>query len=131
MVAEHGIDRGTAFRAVADDDGVVAHSAPPSLDLQGLAGSLGEDLNRGTDQDDQERDPQRGDHQDVDQPSGFGVRGDVAVARGRQRHRCVVQAVQERQLVVLYVAVAVAVDVDDEHGGEQRAQRGTAARISG
>ena len=124
LVADHRGDRRPALGAVADDDGVVAHSAPPSLDLQCLARLRGERLDGGTDQHDQERDPQRRDHQDVDQPGRRGERGDVAVAGGRQRHRRVVQAVQERQLAfVLHVAVAVAVQVDDEHRREQRQRR--------
>ena len=112
VVADHRGDRGPALGAVADDDGVVAHVAPPSLDLQCLARLRGQRLDSGTDQHDQEGDPQRRDHQDVDQPRGRGDRRDVAVAGGRQRHRGVVQAVQERQRIVgfglLDVAVAVA-----------------------
>ena len=97
LVADHRGDRRPALGAVADDDGVVAHSAPPSLDLQCLARLRGQRLDGGADQHDQERDPQRRDHQDVDQPGRRGERGDVAVAGGRQRHRRVVEAVQERQ----------------------------------
>ena len=80
LVAEDRGDRRFALGAVADDDGVVAHSAPPTLDLPCLPGPLGEHLERRADQHDQERDPQRGEDHDVDQPRGFGVRGDVAVA---------------------------------------------------
>ena len=119
LVADHRGDRRPALGAVSDDDGVVAHSAPPSLDLQCLARVGGQCFHRGTDQDDQERDPQRRDHQDVDQPGLGAERGDVAVAGGRQRYGRVVQAVQERQLVLLHVAVAVAVQVHDEHRREQ------------
>ena len=124
-VADHRGDGGPALGAVADDDGVVAHAAPPSLDLECLPRLRGQRLDRGTDQHDQERHPQRRDHQDVDQPRRRGERGDVAVAGGRQRHRRVVQAVQERQrsFVAVDVAVAVAVEVDDQHRGEQRRQR--------
>ena len=42
------------------------------------------------------------------------IRGDVAVAGGRQRDGRVVDAVQEGQRIVLNVVVAVAVEVDDE-----------------
>ena len=81
VVADHRGDRRPALGAVPDDDGVVAHFAPPSLDLQCLARLRGERLDGGTDQDDQERHPQRRDHQNVDQPRRRGDRGDVAVAR--------------------------------------------------
>ncbi len=37
VVTDHGGDRRPALGAVADDDGVVAHAFPPSLDLQRLA----------------------------------------------------------------------------------------------
>ena len=92
--------RRPALGAVPDDDGVVAHSGPPSLDLQCLARLCGQGLDGGADQDDQERHPQRRDHQNVDQSRRRGDRGDVAVARCRQRHRGVVDAVQQRQRVV-------------------------------
>ncbi len=100
LVADHRGGRRPALGAVADDDDVVAHFVPPSLDLVGLPRLRGQRFDRGTDEHDQERDPQRRDHQDVDQPGGRRDRGDVAVAGGRQRHRRVVQAVQERQRVV-------------------------------
>ena len=128
LVADHRGDRGPALGAVSDDDGVVAHFAPPSLDLQCLARLCGEGFDGGADQHDQERHPQRRDHQNVDQPGRRGDRGDVAVAGRRQRHGGVVDAVQERQRVVgvrgaLDVAVAVPVQVDDQHREEQRRHR--------
>lgn len=42
------------------------------------------------------------------------------VAGRRQRHRSVVEAIQKRQPIALGVEVAVAVDVDDPGGEQQR-----------
>lgn len=72
------------------------------------------------DQQDQERNPQRCDDEDVDRSREFGNGRDVAVAGRRQRHRSVVEAIQKRQPIALGVEVAVAVDVDDPGGEQQR-----------
>ena len=73
-VADHRGDGGPALGAVADDDGVVAHAVPPTLDLQSLPRRRGQRLDGGADQHDQEHHPQRGDHQDVDQTRRLGER---------------------------------------------------------
>ena len=59
LVPAYRGDGGFAFGAVADDDGVVAHCAPPTLNLPGLPGPLGEHLEGGADQHHEEQDPQR------------------------------------------------------------------------
>ncbi len=122
-VAEHGVDRGTALGAVTDDDGVITHAAPPTLDLECLTGTLGQCRQSGTDQHDEEEHPERRDQQDVDQARFGGEGGDIAVAGGRERDRGVVDAVQQGQFVVLGVDVPVPIEVDDDDREEQRRER--------
>src|SRR6202022_2774609 len=123
LVIEDRGDGGFPLGAVADHDGVVTHSAPPTLNLPRLPRPFGEHLKRRANQHDDEQDPQRGDDQDVGQPRGFRVRGDVAVAGGGQRHRREVQTVQERHSTGADVYVPVAGDVDGDHREQQRKQR--------
>ena len=118
LITDPGGDGRFALGAVADHDGVVAHFVPPTLNLPCLPGSLGEHLERRADQHGQERDPQRREDHGVHQTRGFGVRGDVAVAGRRQRHRREVDAVQECRRLAPHIAVAIAIQIDNDGGGE-------------
>ena len=123
-VAEQRLDGGPALGAVADDDRVVTHPGPPARDAERLPGALGEQLDGGADEDDEEQQPQRRDHQGRDQPGLRGDGDDVAVPGGRERHRRVVEGVVERdRAVAVVVDVARAAQPDDHRGEEQRAQR--------
>jgi hypothetical protein len=121
-VVEQGAHRAAALGAVADDDGVVAQGGPPTVLPELLAGALGEDLERGADQHDEEQHAQRRDEQDVDRAREVAHRRDVAVAGGGEADRRVVHGVEEADLVV-DVAVALAVQPDDgrhrEHDGDR------------
>jgi hypothetical protein len=59
-VSEQGRDRTAAHRPVAEQHDVVSHLLPPTGVDQGPAPLVGEDLQRRADQQDQERDTQRG-----------------------------------------------------------------------
>ena len=116
-------DGAAALGAVAAHDDVLAHAGPPASDAELLARARGERLEGRPDQDEQEGDPQRRDHQDVDEPGAGGDRGDVAVAGGGEGDRRVVGRVEHRDLVAAGVPVAVAVEVDDQDGQGQHDRR--------
>ena len=123
-VAQQRLDRGAPLGAVADDDGVVTHAGPPALDPERLPRPLGEQLDRGADEGDEEDQPQRCDHDGGDQPGGVADRDDVAVAGGGDGNRGVVERVGEGDLAcAVGVPVAVPAEVDDQRRDHEGAQR--------
>ncbi len=121
LVADHRGDRRPALGAVADDDGVVAHavssiagsSTPGATAVVSVSTVVPISTIRNATRSGVIT-------RTLTSRADSRERGDVAIAGGRQRHRRVVEAVQERQSVALDVDVAVAVEVDDQHRREQR-----------
>ena len=120
-------DRGgrAALGAEAADDGVVPQGPPPAGEPIGGPGPVGEDLQRGADEQDQEEDPSRGDDQGRHQARAVGHGPDVAVAGRRDAHGRVVEGVEEADRVVLGIDVPVPPDVG-EHGDEDDQRRARA-----
>jgi len=79
----------------------------------GVAGALGEHLDGGSHEQDEEHDPRRRHEQRREQARRVGDRDDVAVAGRGDADGGVVEAVEQRDPVAGRVAVAVAVDVGD------------------
>ena len=82
--------------AVAADDDVVLHARPPAGDLELVAGTFGEHLDRGADEHEDEQEAHRCDDQRVGEPGRRRDRRDVAVAGRRERDGRVVQRVDGR-----------------------------------
>src|SRR5271155_825513 len=122
LVPAHRGARVLALGAVADEDRVVSHSVPPTLNLPGLPRPLGEHLKGRADQHHEEQDPQRREDHDVGQPGEFGVRGEVAVADCGQGDRGEIQAVDERQRHASHIGVAGPTEVDGHHRDHQGEQ---------
>jgi hypothetical protein len=116
---EQGARRGASLDAEPDDHGVREQGLPPPVLTELPSRPLGQHLQRGTDQSDQEDDPQGRDDQDVEQAGEVALRGDVAVARRGQADRRVVDRVEEADAVAVDVAVAVAVEPHQEPDGHR------------
>ena len=112
-------DRRLALDAVAADDDVVAQGLPPELLAVVGAGAVGEHLERGRDQDDEEQHARGHDDEDVDQLRAVRHRRDVAVARRGDGDGAEVQRVQRAEGLAGAVAEPVPVEVGDD-GDEQR-----------
>jgi hypothetical protein len=113
-VGDEGLGRGAALDAEAADDGVVAQSSPPDLLAVMDAGALGQHLERGAHQDDEEQDAGRRDQQRRDQARLVGDRRDVPVAGSRDAHGGVVEGVEQVERRPVDVAITVPVGVGHE-----------------
>src|SRR5690606_21435896 len=107
--------RSPALGTVSADDHVILQRLSPAVDAGTGPILLGEQLQRRTDQDYQEKYAGRRHHQDIHQSGRAGDRSDVTVAGGGERDDGVVRAVQQVQLIAGDVAVATSIEVDQEN----------------
>ena len=121
LAAEHR-DGAAALRAVAADDGVVVQASPPGALAEGLPRALGQHLQRGADEQDEEEDPGRCDDDGRRQSCPRRDRRDVAVAGRGDRDGRVVQGVEEAHRRPVQVAVPVPAEPGDERDDEDERQ---------